>query len=645
MSICCSPEPIRCLPPTPTLLLFKGTQGEQGLQGNVGPTGAAGPPAQYAKNVAVLKALDVTVLADGQPIFLGGYFTDGDGGAGIVIYDAGSVLAGNDGTVFLPAVGAGAYLRPYTTTMNVRQFGALGDGVTDDLDPIQRAVTAVRDAGIGAVYFPAGTYLISAQVVLANTPPCNISLLGDGPNVSVIQQTTAGANGFNFLFDNDGAQQPYRVTIENIGMTCSANAGTAIIVSYGNPAVTSNHLNQSVLINNISIRSDNLAGNWTNGIDITSAWNTQISNVFISGDSHGAIYTNLAGDGIRMRRYCTNTHITNCQVAWFLNAFHWTAEGVGVNDGNTEGLHFANCNFTGCRRGVQIEGNPNATTPRVSGVTWTGGLMDLRACVSAFEFYHVEDFLITNTFLVQANASGVNYGCYLSDCGQGSISNVDFFAMTTGVFTTGICFAIVIHGCVFRSTPTQVNFTLGTTDCTSFGHVLSLCTAAELTASPLNRIYALAANSTMVHKTADQLIPEGAETPLTWAAAYFDDLTLFNIGTPTLIAVPANAKRVRVTANINFAADATGYRKVRIKSSNAAGVYPLNATWARLEHVPGAAAISSGDISMITPVIDVQNITAFLVTVQLATTAAVGLNVLGSGNFVPGTSFCLEVIR
>jgi len=54
---------------------------------------------------------------------------------------------------------------PPDHTFNVLDYGAKGDGVTDDTDAIQRAVDAAALGG-GTVDFPAGTFLISSPVQL-----------------------------------------------------------------------------------------------------------------------------------------------------------------------------------------------------------------------------------------------------------------------------------------------------------------------------------------------------------------------------------------------------------------------------------------------------------------------------------------------
>ena len=73
--------------------------------------------------------------------------------------------------------------------VSVKDFGAVGDGVTDDSTAIQAALTA----GAGrAVYFPGGTYLISATL----TVPADTMVTGDGYG-SVVYQDTRERNVFS----------------------------------------------------------------------------------------------------------------------------------------------------------------------------------------------------------------------------------------------------------------------------------------------------------------------------------------------------------------------------------------------------------------------------------------------------------------
>jgi polygalacturonase len=69
-----------------------------------------------------------------------------------------------------------------TTTANVKDFGAVGNGVADDTAAIQAALTAVPVAG-GTVFFPPGTYLTSSTLLTKS----NTTILGSGPYASIIK--------------------------------------------------------------------------------------------------------------------------------------------------------------------------------------------------------------------------------------------------------------------------------------------------------------------------------------------------------------------------------------------------------------------------------------------------------------------------
>jgi hypothetical protein len=84
-------------------------------------------------------------------------------------------------------------------------YGAVGDGVTDDTAAIQAAIDAAEAVG-GTIYFPAGTYLISATLNI--NPPAGgqtVRLLGAAMNgavaddfASVIVQATVNTTALSF---------------------------------------------------------------------------------------------------------------------------------------------------------------------------------------------------------------------------------------------------------------------------------------------------------------------------------------------------------------------------------------------------------------------------------------------------------------
>ncbi|MDQ6905234.1 MAG: twin-arginine translocation signal domain-containing protein [Chloroflexota bacterium] len=63
--------------------------------------------------------------------------------------------------------------------INVRQYGAAGDGATDDTAAIQAAIDAVPPAG-GTVLFPPGTYIVAPQRTVGIAIKSNLRLAGAG---------------------------------------------------------------------------------------------------------------------------------------------------------------------------------------------------------------------------------------------------------------------------------------------------------------------------------------------------------------------------------------------------------------------------------------------------------------------------------
>ncbi|KAG5643065.1 hypothetical protein DXG03_001622 [Asterophora parasitica] len=66
----------------------------------------------------------------------------------------------------------------YQVFRNVKNFGALGDGVTDDTDAINAAIAAGNRLTPAIVYFPRGTYLVSRPIVALYLT----QLIGDAKN-------------------------------------------------------------------------------------------------------------------------------------------------------------------------------------------------------------------------------------------------------------------------------------------------------------------------------------------------------------------------------------------------------------------------------------------------------------------------------
>lgn len=104
-------------------------------------------------------------------------------------------------------------------SFNVKAYGAVGDGVTNDSAAVQLAINAAETVASGAIYFPYGTYLLNATLnmthsrtwygdgwgsILKVKNSTNIFAITMTPNVS---DYIDGAQFLNFKIDCNGANQ------------------------------------------------------------------------------------------------------------------------------------------------------------------------------------------------------------------------------------------------------------------------------------------------------------------------------------------------------------------------------------------------------------------------------------------------------
>jgi hypothetical protein len=357
------------------------------------------------------------------------------------------------------------------TVFDPRDFGGIGDGVQDDWAALQATLENAK-AVDGCVYLPAGVWRHSKPLTLLQCDR-KISMRGDGDNVSVLLMT-GGDAGLVMTFAQAGQDQPFGLRLEDIGFKALGRAGTAITISYGDPIATSDHFQPSMVIRGVSIVSGP-QGVWANGIDVEAAWNVSMTDVFVSGDPHGGNWNALTGAGIRFRRMCVNAHLTNVRMNFWAIGFFYHA-GTG---GNTEGLFFSNCSMVGVQRGAWIIGNGEATAPRVSTISWTGGMIDCRVGgvtggSAAFHLQNVWTALIVGCQMIteMIPVTHLTYAIFADNCSGVIVTGCDINAWHYGVYTVGICKAISNHGNTATNVGTITCFNGGTNRSRSFGHVL-----------------------------------------------------------------------------------------------------------------------------------------------------------------------------
>lgn len=111
---------------------------------------------------------------------------------------------------------------PRPSLFNVLDYGAVGNGTTDDRAAIVAAITALSSAGGGTLLFPAGTYAVSATVSLVS----NMKMTGVGRGASIIRPADGWASSAIF-------QDPSAVSnVEVVDLTFDINNVSALAVRF-----------------------------------------------------------------------------------------------------------------------------------------------------------------------------------------------------------------------------------------------------------------------------------------------------------------------------------------------------------------------------------------------------------------------------
>lgn len=146
---------------------------------------------------------------------------------------------------------------PPPPTDNVRAFGAVGDGVTDDTNAIQNAANDAAHRSL-SVYFPPGTYL-HAQAVTFSTPVfgagassvlksnnannCAVILTGVGPSIQNLVISTQGLPGASSILNPNRAsllvQNASSFSVSGLTIATGTNMWGALVLSSSAGAINS----------------------------------------------------------------------------------------------------------------------------------------------------------------------------------------------------------------------------------------------------------------------------------------------------------------------------------------------------------------------------------------------------------------------
>lgn len=257
---------------------------------------------------------------------------------------------------------------------NVTDFGAVGNGITDDTTAINNALTAVSLNNGGSLYFPSGTYMVSSIIQV----PSNIKIFGDGA-ATIIKCKNAIARGVP-----NGDAQGQSISL---GSNCSVANLVLDGGDFDSGGIVVTH-QSNVLIENVTVQNT-VDTTGCQAFQIASANNVQITNCFATKVTQGV-------QGYLAKTLIINSCIFNLCVAGIFTAGceYVTASNNVISNCSDVGLDFeggTKCTFTGnevtrCNNGeLSIFQDGTATGLGCKNLSWIGNTVHRQSNYTQFD--------------------------------------------------------------------------------------------------------------------------------------------------------------------------------------------------------------------------------------------------------------------
>jgi hypothetical protein len=358
--------------------------------------------------------------------------------------------------------------------ISVKDFGATGDGTTDDTSAFQSCATHATTLSKGlnrpvGVYVPSGTYRINQQIVFDVAPQNEtvrgIVLFGDGRESSRLVATSGNTTGL-IKFTGNGNTEIWSISdlsfLSPLSANDGTNNGTAIYVestvTEGDPGFGS-HRYRSVSVERVTIgafattvtgNNDGSVGRWFRGIDVRNKWFPIFKDVLFFGAGASSVANINAGI---FCRYCYSPEIINCYFEGYMQNGAWL-------DCNTqEDFRFESCFFVNQDNGIYIT-RPSTYDNILyePGGSITNSHMACRVNNVYIE-RHRQVNIIGNYMYMPTATTGLPSCIRLNRTADILIANNQFLEpgfytndsnATCGVRMSGAAQGILIHGCHFN---------------------------------------------------------------------------------------------------------------------------------------------------------------------------------------------------
>ena len=298
--------------------------------------------------------------------------------------------------------------------VDIRDFGAVCDGVTDDASAIQAAIASISTTG-GTVNFPPSKCRVNSAITVSISAGKSIKLMGAGSGASIVYFPSS--HGFTVTYGSEFSS----FNVEGLTLTTgAAGSYNAITLQYatlvGNPANTAPNVFEAV-----TMRGDDgftQTYYWAIGYNVVNVSNIQ----WVATHNAGSTATGGGGIGISLQGLAASSGYGvayNVQQANFnsLNTdilYGSYIQGVTINQSNSVGgLYFVHA--------------PSTATGSLVQLTVTGSQINKSSSGAKALYFEVpmgSPVITGNTFFGTSNTTAIE-GIYVS------------FTITGNTFTSG----------------------------------------------------------------------------------------------------------------------------------------------------------------------------------------------------------------
>lgn len=330
--------------------------------------------------------------------------------------------------------------------VNVMEFGATGDGVTDDTAAVQAAINAG-----GTTYFPAGTYVCTKLQLKLGTVLTGVGRSGYIPSPAGQVATIKLKDGTNDHLIN-GADQISNVIIRQLnfdGNKANNTTGNIINLETGSAQDTAWHI-YDCFLDNAALDGIGIASG-RQAVKVNRTWIMRSANngVTLNGADGGleSVLIGLSGaNGVYAGAWVQ--HISDCDI--------WSSGANGVLTDNAHMVSLTNCGIDRHQQsGVRVN---------------TGGSVAITNCMfhsnsqaANNTFPHIQVnagqvSVVSNTFATDGFANNPNYAVNISggtvrEWGNNQVSG----SFVTGYINPATSVNNFITGSISMDTARQVN--------------------------------------------------------------------------------------------------------------------------------------------------------------------------------------------